>query len=184
LEFSEALELHQSDITALSTLRRLSGLHLNNICVPSEVDLHPLAQKLTGLRHLSLVQNSKVAPLLTGDEALGVIGEFGGLEELDLQGRICGVGDLGLLSLRGLTRLRKLAIGWVSWQSQVSQVRQEQEVDVQGVLIAAGRFVYVVCVAMDHWIIPPLTSSCPPCQPTECRAAAFVRPTTPAQPNP
>jgi hypothetical protein len=123
LRFSEVLELQAADVAALAGLRRLSGLHLINVSVPAGLDLRPLGPGLPGLRALRLVQNSKVAPLLHSDDALAAIGELASLEELELRGRMCGVGDAGLLALRGLKRLRKLSVGWVPWQSQVSQVR-------------------------------------------------------------
>ena len=63
-----------------------------------------------------------MAPLLSGDDALRVIGGMTQLRELELRGRMCGVGDAGLLELRRLTQLRRLAVGWVPWQSQISQV--------------------------------------------------------------
>jgi hypothetical protein len=121
LSFREVLELQPADLAALATLGRLTSLSLTNVCIQSGSDLQPLASGLPGLRALRLNQNSKVAPLLAGDDALAVIGGMVQLEELDLQGRMCAVGDAGLLALRPLTRLRRLAIGWVPWQSQVSQ---------------------------------------------------------------
>jgi len=123
LTFSEVLELQAADAAALAGLTRLSRLHLINVSVPAGLDLRPLAAGLAGLRRLGLVQHSKVAPLLNGDEALGAIAGMRSLEDLELSGRMCGVGDAGLLALKGLTRLHTLAIGWVPWQSQVSQVR-------------------------------------------------------------
>jgi hypothetical protein len=136
LHFSEVLELSDADVTALASLGRLTGLHLVNVSVPSGLDLRPLAAGLPKLRALRLVQNSKVAPLLYGDDALAAIGEMKSIEELDLRGRMCGVGDAGLLALRGLTRLRALAVGWVPWQSQVSQVRGGARMGAR----AGGRF--------------------------------------------
>jgi hypothetical protein len=122
LRFSEVLELQAADVAALATLRRLEGLHLINVSVPAGLNLRPLGPGLPRLRALSLVQNSKVAPLLHSDDALAAICEISSIEELELRGRMCGAGDAGLLALRGLKRLRKLSVGWVPWQSQVSQV--------------------------------------------------------------
>ncbi len=124
LTFSEVLELQPADVAALSALRRLTGLHLVNVSVPAGLDLASLAAGLPGLRALTMVQNSKVAPLLHGDAALESIAALGNLRDLVLRGRMCAVGDAGLLALKRLTKLRSLAIGWVPWQSQVSQVRR------------------------------------------------------------
>jgi hypothetical protein len=123
VQFSEVLELTSADVAALAAHPGLSGLHLLNVTLPSGLDLAPLAGSLTRLRALSLVQNSKVAPLLTGNDPLRAIGSMATLRELELRGRMCGVGDAGLLELRRLTRLTRLAVGWVPWQSQISQVR-------------------------------------------------------------
>ena len=118
---SEALELTPDDVAALAALRGLEALELVNVSAPAGLDLLPLAAGLPRLKALALVQHSKVAPLLHGDAALEAIGALSGLEELEVSGRVAQVGDAGLLALRGLTRLRRLAIGWVPWQSQVSQ---------------------------------------------------------------
>lgn len=120
--FNEAFEFQESDIAAIAAQQRLTSLQLVNVSIPPGLDLQPLASGLQGLKALKLIQNSKVAPLLSGDESLAAIGAMVSIEDLELSGRMCGVGDGGLLALRGLVRLRRLVIGWVPWQSQISQV--------------------------------------------------------------
>jgi hypothetical protein len=117
------LELAQPAVEALCGLRTLSDLRLENVWVPSEADLSPLASELPGLRALRLVQRSKVRPLLEGERAVAALARLTGLRELELAGRLAGVGDGGLLLLAALTGLSRLEIGWAAWQSQVSQVR-------------------------------------------------------------
>jgi hypothetical protein len=123
LRFSDVLELNPAAAAALAGPgARLAALRLINVSAPEGLDLRLLAAALAPLRALTLVQRSKVAPLLAGDAALEALAGMSGLEELELQGRMCGVGDGGLLALRRLTRLRRLVVGWVPWQSQISQV--------------------------------------------------------------
>ncbi|KIZ07040.1 hypothetical protein MNEG_0911 [Monoraphidium neglectum] len=122
LRFSDVLELNPAAAAALAGPgARLAALRLINVSAPEGLDLRLLAAALAPLRALTLVQRSKVAPLLAGDAALEALAGMSGLEELELQGRMCGVGDGGLLALRRLTRLRRLVVGWVPWQSQISQ---------------------------------------------------------------
>ncbi|GBF94455.1 hypothetical protein Rsub_06989 [Raphidocelis subcapitata] len=126
VRFADACELSQPAVEALSGLRALSDLRLENVFVPAEADLSLLASGLCGLRALRLVQRGKLQPLLEGEQAVAAIARLTGLHELELTGRLAGVGDGGLVSLRALARLRRLAIGWAPWQSQVSQAALQQ----------------------------------------------------------
>lgn len=71
IAYADSVELEAQDLTQLAKLTGLTALGLYNASLPASVDSSVLTQ-LTGLSELSLVHNSKVAALMTGDTHLQV----------------------------------------------------------------------------------------------------------------
>jgi hypothetical protein len=102
----------------------LTTLTLVNITVTEASHLAPLVQ-CPALTSLDLIQHNKVAALLSGDACLEQLSHMTQLTRLVLKGRISGLGNPGLLSLKQLSRLTHLAISWVPGQTPVTQVSGE-----------------------------------------------------------